>query len=302
MDRFLCLALVTVALALAGCQGRPVGMTAQQGSSVVIPLSDATNPDAAAYGGTTAPDYQRGTLIFRLDGPTGMELVTRAATVVTPASSSKASKDGLNFVVPRQIMVLVDVPTNAPLGAHSLHVVRRRVEGGVPVEYPGPGYAGQLTVLPNQIDVGGTLVTGQSTPFHYYGGGWWPIGNASIANVLPRPELQLAIYPEVHSIELQVDYPAGVIDVQDSFQTIHNTVPINERGVVWHDDDGVGRVVISGAATTPGRAIDQLSLVFTLDNGATAILDPEDVTLTVLEATDADGAPVSATAEVLGVF
>lgn len=297
-------------LSLAACQGRPVPLAVQAGSSIVIPLENgALFQGSVGYGGTEVEDFQRGTLIYQLDGPGGFELVTRGTSAVMPPPSSTLAKDGLTFVPPLQLVSLVDIPDDAPLGTHSLHVIVRRMEDGVPVESAGPAYAGAITILPKELEVdlggGPVTVTGEPTPFERrlcaFGNCTWLESASFVSDIVPRPELQLQLSQSVWSFEIELEYPPDVIDVVDAFQSLWIWVPANERGLVWFDDDGNGTVRISGAATGTGT-FDLISLVFELDDGANAILDPEDTTATVLRATDADGNPLAATAAVAGVF
>ena len=73
---------------------------------------------------------------------------------------------------------------------------------------------------------------------------------------------------------------------------------MNDRALVWINDNGlVGpntrQLAVSAASTHPGVAIDQISIVFELDGPASVALDPNGVTLNLIKATDASGAPLA---------
>jgi len=125
----------------------------------MVPLAAELPSDQIGYGGAHYIDYQRGQLVYRLDGPTGMELTTLGTSAVIAAPNAEAATT--LFWFERQIFSLVDLPANAPVGTHTLHVTRRRIEGGVPVETAGPSYPGEITILPNQLTVPLPGVSGQ---------------------------------------------------------------------------------------------------------------------------------------------
>src|SRR5262245_54574068 len=149
------LGLVLVALGLAACQGQTLPLSAQAGSTSAIPLPNTATTGAGGvigYGSSVVDDLQRGELAFRLDGTSGFELVTRGTTALSPVPASSMARDGsFAFAPPAQVFVMLDIPANAPLGTHSLSIIRRRIENGVPVEYPGPSYAGQIAILPASL-------------------------------------------------------------------------------------------------------------------------------------------------------
>jgi hypothetical protein len=309
--RILC--LVVAAAGLAACQGRVLPMSAQAGSSIVIPLTNTATTGAGGtigYGGTLVDDLQRGELVFRLDSASGFELVTRGTTALSPVPASSMARDGsFAFAPPAQVFVMLDIPSNAPLGLHSFNVTRRRIENGVPVIYPGPSYAGQIAILPASLQVpvsgGGTqTVTGQPTAFERYlclfGNCNWGDVSLDVPIVVPNPELQIGLTPAPWSIELAITYPAGVINVLEAYQTAWFTTPLNSRGLVWLDDSGTGTLHVSGVATNGTYALDRLSLAFELDG--TAILDPSNVSVSIVKATDANGANVATTATVVGIY
>lgn len=60
--------------ATIGCQGRIAPPSAQAGSTVVIPLDGGPFGDEFGYDGEISEDYQRGTLVYQLDGPGGFAL------------------------------------------------------------------------------------------------------------------------------------------------------------------------------------------------------------------------------------
>ncbi|MCI0636440.1 MAG: hypothetical protein L0206_21360 [Actinobacteria bacterium] len=285
------IALALAACSVPACQGRIAPLSAQQGSTILIPLMGDPAPEVVGYGGTLQEDYQRGTLVYQLDGPGGEELVTRASSAVLPSPSAAITRDQ-----PRpksQIVSLVDIPEKAPLGTHTLHVVRRRIEGGEPVDYPGPAYNGPLTILPQSliIDVDGTPVEvfGETTPFERWDGTGWVDATDDVPFAIPRPELRITLANNVRAVELRVDYDPSVVDVVDAFEP--PVLFTSRLATVWYQDDEAGTVRVSAVA--PSTAFFRVSLVYTLVDGASAILDPADVDVTIEGAWDQNGSPIT---------
>jgi len=299
------LACVAMALGIAACQARPVPLAARAGTSITILLQSTDNPlrsvptqplsARAAYGGSVVPDLQRGTMIFTFDtcdpAQNTCELETQGASAVLPAPSSKAAADGALGAAPGQVVVLLHIPPDAPVGPNTMSITKRL--GGV--DSPGPGYWGDIEVLPPALDPGTGDPIDNPTPFERLLGCSVSVCDASddIPKVTPRPEVQIGMTPAPSSVELRVTYPASVINVRDAFQTVGQQVPLNDRGLVWYLDDGGGTLTIHAAATTPGAVLDTISFVFELENGVTTPLLANQVVPTVVKAADANGIPMS---------
>ena len=288
---------IAVLSIVLGCQGKVLPLSAQAGSTILIPLTG--EGENVGYGGTAGEDYQRGTLVYQLDGPGGFELATRASSAVVPVASASA---GLGFEPKRQVVSLVDIPTNAPVGTHTLHVKRRRIESGTPVDYTGPDYHGEITILPNEVEfeVSGTPVTsvGAPTPFERWNCDTPPCvwTNVDVESAIPMPELRLAyesLETPLAAVELEVAYPAEVINVFDVYALPN--ISINHSAVLWYDDDAENGVLRIGASMVSPYPVVEIGISFHLDQGATAILDPDEVVVTVEGAWDSDGSPISAT-------
>jgi|GEM_PF-6520770 len=277
------------AAAALGCQGEVLPLSAQAGSTVLIPLSGDPAAGMVGYGGTAHEDYQRGRLVYQLGGPGGFELVTRATAAALPVPNAQLSKT----VAPqRQIVSLVDIPADAPVGTHTLHVVRRRSEGGVSVDYAGPPYFGELTILPHELEVDGfaSSFLGAPTPFSRWLFGAFRDASDQAYVAIPLPELRIRLSADVAAAELRIEYPADVIDVFDVFEP-----PVfvsSDLATVWYEDDSANGVVDVGAvaSTAPFRV---LSLAFSLDDGSAQILDPADVRVFVEGAWSAAGTPLA---------
>jgi hypothetical protein len=165
------------------------------------------------------------------------------------------------------------------------------------VDYPGPSYAGQLTILPNELtfDVNGSpqTVIGAPTPiekfFCLFGSCSWSDATPQVLHALPLPELAITLNPAVSALELDVDYPDDVIEVEDVYE------PPGERAAklarVWSTNAGPGSLQI-GAVAGLGP-FSTVTLSFSLVDGEAAILDPADVIVTVVGAWNASGAPIS---------
>lgn len=288
--------LAALILALAACQGRPVPLAAQAGSTVVIPLQGLTSTTVVGYGGETLEDFQRGTLVFRLDGPSGMELLTRGTSAVAAAPTTAAARGEL-LATPLEVVALVDIPAGAPEGPHTLYVTRRRIENGAPVEYAFPGYSGTLTILPEHVVAGGQTETGARTPFEAYSCG--PLGcgfgdvSTSLPGVIPEPELRVRLNLAVSAVELTLSYPSDVIEVRDVLEPPVG-LRVNELASVWHvelDPENPG--TLSVKAVAGALPFTTLSLVFGLLDGGAAILDPNDIGVSVQKAFNASGSPLT---------
>jgi hypothetical protein len=295
MPRWDVFAVGWAALAALACQGNVLPLSAQQGSTVLIPLTGDPAQGVVGYGGTLREDYQRGTLVYQLDGPGGDELVTRASTAVLPAPNAEIASG----LMPQRLHVsLVDIPLDAPEGAHSLHVVRRRIEGGTAVDHQdAPPYKGELTILPQQVDVDGPpfVSEGAPTPLARWACQPAPCGFKSITNAhiaIPFPELRVTFSAFVSAAEVRFEYPSDVIDVFDAFEPPQGAS--THLATVWHQDDP-GNEVVRVGAVAPLAPFRMLSLAFSLDDGASEILDPADVNVVVERAWDAQGelVPVS---------
>lgn len=290
------LAVLSLTIAgVAACTGRPVGLSAQAGSSVLIPLRGIADLTLIGFGGADAPDYQRGQLVFRLDGPTGLELVTRATSAVAAASTTKAARTGTGGG-PWQIVSLVDVPAGAPLGTHTLHIVRRRIENGTPVEYAFPAYPAEIQILPSQVAAGAETVTGAPTPFEADVLGTWLDQSASMPDVTPDPQLRFQLngptpQTQIWAAELTVTYPPAIADVLDVVEPPASRT--QNLATVWFQETTAGtlRIKVVGQKAQ----FKSLALVFALDDGSAAILDPNTVSVTVDKAFNESGSPVSAT-------
>lgn len=306
VSKLSCVALVA-ATALA-CQGRLLPMTAQVGSTVLIPLGD---PDVAdlAYGGTAVgTDYQRGTLVFRLtdgyggsvimDGGSPVELTTRLTTVVTP-SPRAAGGGGLGTTGRAQVVAIVDIPASVQPDRYGLQVVRK-TEQSTEVVLPTDTFRSELEILPASIESppsSGNYVAGQSTPFEGWGGtSWLTASQSDLDQTIPRPAIHLFLdrscdappcstTRRFSTAEFELTYPSGTIDVADA------VAPAGDRTTVWLDDNGTGTVKVGLA--DPNGDLSAVDLVFTLDDGSTAILDLANVSVTLLGATDQDGVDLS---------
>lgn len=300
--------LALVALAALGCTGKVLPLSAQAGSTVAIPLGGARDLGPVGFGGADVSDPQRGEIVYRLDAPAGpVELVTRASTALGGhAGAGVARSGGLLY----QVVSLVDVPSDAPLGTHPVDVLHRRRDPatGARLETPIP-YEGELSVLPAAIEVAGPAgtetIAGAPTPFEAWicnaatgTCDWQRLFAALVSSAVPDPALRLALDAAVWAVELEVTYPQDVIDVVDVYET--PLARVNRRATVWHADDGAGRVVLSAAASV--AAFRSLSVAFALDDPAAALLDPAEVSVRVLRAWDRDGREVAVGASVGRVF
>ena len=291
--------LLPLTWAAFACQGQNLAQTAQRGSTIAITLggsqSGSTQSLVVGYGGTAFTDYQRGEMVYRLDGYEGPELVTRATTTLLAHPASSSARAGLGFdplASGQQHVSIVDIPGDAPLGTHSLYMMRRV---GVSLLEVGV-HPAEIQILPASIWVdtgsGPEEIVGTPTQFAswlcFLGCGWMD-QTATIPEVVPDPQLRMVLSSGVQAVKLEVDYPFQVIDVLGAIQastTLDNYL-LDDHAIVWFEDDGNGTAIIEAAST--GQPIDAVSLVFGLDDGASQILDPADVAPSEMAAYDEDG-------------
>lgn len=300
--------LVTLAaLVSLGCMGRVLPQSAQAGATVAIPLGAPNAISPVGFGGTDLADPQRGELVYSLDTPSGsVELTTRASAAIGTHAGSAVARG--NFLL-YQVISLVDVPSDAPLGTFPVDVVWRHPDPGTGETLETPlDYEGELSVLPPSIEVTGPsgteTIAGAPTPFEAWtcplGGdcSWTEIDPSTLRSVVPDPAVRLNLDTAVWAVQLDVSYPPGVVDVLDVYETPLQRV--NRRATTWFEDDGSGAVALSAAAT--GGSFETLSVAFALDDPDAAILDPAEVSVSVVRAWDEDGNEVPASASVGEIF
>lgn len=307
------LAVLFFAATWVGCVGYPVPLSAQAGSTIAIPIAAGGGGSAVAppigYGGKAYTDYERGKMVYQLDGAGGFELDTRVTVAVTPHSSSAMAGSGSGNGSPPEIISIVDIPADAPEGTHSLYVIRRMPDG---TEFPGPSYDPEIEILPHSIDLtDGETIVGAVTPS--------ALANCSmncgfsqfIDDVVPRPRIRLNLNGNgstIGAFELDLSYPASVIDIVDAYEETNvNVTPINKTSTVWLQDDGAGLAHVSGVAHPDytGSGVQRIvEVVFTLDNGNAPldlVADPGAVQASLV-AYDMDGNQISgAAATVVGI-
>ena len=300
-------------LAIAGCMGNPIPLSAQAGSTIVVPYSSSDFDvfefvDPVGFGGTEVEDPQRGTLVLQLDSFGGFELTTRlglnaAAPVEAPVGAGAAGWGS-------QLLLVVDIPTDAPLGTHDLVLVNRRVEGGVPVDTQITPSPGAIRILPTVVDAGGELVTGAATPGQFFspGAGFLPLkdfvdldGDGELdnffENAVPEPSFGVQVSTPTGQVppgsaprliayaSVDVTYPAGVIDIERVVATYPND------GLVWFEDDQLGNLTVYGLSLKKRGAtgLGPFRVVFSLDDPDAALLDLASVGATLDTARDQFG-------------
>lgn len=307
------LGIALVAAVGAGCASYPVPLSAQAGSTIVIPLvaTGAGNTVVVGFGGFSYTDHQRGTMVYQLDGPGGFELETRFSIAAEPHGASVIAGGGAAFGNPPQILSVVDIPEDAPEGTHTLHVIRRLPSGE---EFPGPTYDPVIKILPHSVDTTdqSETIVGDYTPSALANCtlqcGWAHLTDDGV----PRPRLRISIAgagSQIGAFEMDVSYPDAVIDVVDALDVANkNFKPANDTGTIWIDDDGAGLAHVAAFAHPDAAGFGlntwNVEVVFVLDNGGAQILDlAQDPVAVAVTAYDVDGSPIpGATASVVGIF
>ena len=274
-------ALCTVMLTTLACTGKPVQLTAQAGSTIVIPLNlgaradNALGLDHIGYGvtlpqgmaGTEYSDPQRGKLVVELEGSGGRTLLTRWVFLADPPAGSKLEQ--IRTWAGREVFLVADIPADLS-GVFSLELYWERFN---PEAQPGQEnerelalgepYFGQMTIIPSPLiidhdDDPGTAdrtFTGTSTPFLYAEGlNDWNYGSYGFQpeNAIPLPSFGIEIHepaaPASHGgswlayAEIDVTYPEDTISIQDV------VLSESHRGRVWwvdHLQSGSLRVYVT---------------------------------------------------------
>lgn len=330
---------MTFLLALA-CSGQPVSVTVQAGGTVMVPLTVESEMNGAvtvaSYGtahwwldGTRFEDPQRGELVLLLDDGDGdpsndVELVTRGVFVAeAPVESAERN---LQTGFGRRLLLVADVPVDAPLGTYPLRLLHRRVVDGQTVESQPlqdavsgdpVDYFGELKILPPSIPIqlpDGTTETavGAASPdlLYFYNGDTIFFGQAGLGPEMAMPAQAFSIavtfdtaaagsgqYPGY--LKLAVDYPASVIDIQKV------VLAEGSQGHAWFEDDGEGQLTVHGVAfqkvNYATMGVGPIQVVFSLDDAETAVLDPADLSIEVVAAADSLGEPIDPVAWGLSV-
>jgi hypothetical protein len=284
-------ALALVAVVAVACQAPMLPLSAQQGSSALIPIGtiNEVSTGKIGYGGSLKADLQRGSLVYRLDAAGGLVLPTYTTTLIPATPGSSFGIGGNSNTASWMAVSLVDIPVNAPLGSHSLYVTHE-VAGLVEVV----PYLGTIKILPSSITVdleGGGTETINGAPTRISGAlvGGGPFGGfgSYSAAIVPNPQLLLGGSTVAHAVELEVSYPTAIMDVSDVFERTGPSRGTGHPALVWfHDDAAAGRVSIT-AVSASDAALSPLAVAFKLTG--TTRLNPTAVTVTVGLATDVNG-------------
>jgi hypothetical protein len=303
--------LTLLAAAVLACQGPTAPRVVEQGGTLTIPLTGDPNfgapldPNARiAFGGRDFSDPQRGELVFTLVDSSGSpvgELVTRLTTAVqTHHAAPLSTRAGLSILggvlaafPGTEYVSIVDVPDDAPLGSWMLSITRRVGSGTSAATYPFGQYRYPITIVsrttptPMPTPFQSLLCTGSSCTN-------WSFDLATMADIVPRPEIRISLAPAVWSADVSVRFPDASMIVRDAVE-VPSSLP-NHAALVWHTlsagqvAPGVREVVVSAAGQR--RELGTLSVVFELKPGA-APITLEDLQVEVPKAADADGSPVA---------
>jgi hypothetical protein len=306
------IALFAGLAAAAGCSNQPLPLSAQAGSTIVIPI-DPQPPASLGYGGTELADPQRGSLVYVLcegdpgppvplpvcDPPGDCELTTRFSLLAEHDPRSANARDAV-IGARAQAFSVVDIPSDAPPGEHALCVVRRDAQGiDHPVELVAPSAwepTFTLRILPASVPVDGEPpVVGAPNPsevWSWFSQSWVPKQDA-LPQLAPEPTLDIRFVESpgsevpvpLHAVDLVVVYPENVIDA------VRAVPPTGLRNAsFWIQPIAPGWIRIRGAA---GDAFDELGLVFRLNAPATP-LEVDDVQVALLATGDRNGAALTA--------
>jgi hypothetical protein len=279
---------------VVGCQGPTLPLSAQQGSSILIPIGnvDTVEVGLIGYGGTLQQDRQRGQLNFFLDGPNGTPLVTRATSIVEAPRQSPLGRATFTFsgeVAAFMVVSLVNIPATAAVGDHDLYVARQR-GSEPPEEVP---YAGRIKILPSPdavTGIAGAVSSFIGSPLENGG----PFGDLTYfaPNMLPDPMILIAFDQPLHAARLQVYVPPSMATIVDAIDPIQRGRSAAHPALVWTETSTPGTLIVSAIASRDDLPIHRLAIVFKL-NSSSAPLSPSDVVASIALATDELGAAIS---------
>jgi hypothetical protein len=254
----------------AGCQGRPIPMAAARGTTALIPIGGGGNATGEGqwmgYGTANVEDRQRGRLRIFLDSDPDVELTVRGVARVSADRASPAGLSvGADYGLGDQVVAMVDIPTNAPLGDFYLYALRYTYQwnGSAWVEQElvgqGPDYQGSLEILPE---------VRSPTPLEAHLLGTWHDITASIPDFVPHPKLRFVVQSGptlLGATQFTVTYPSSRV-------LIHGVVaePIAQDDVDWGKSALISYTqpsadVIDVQAVAPtGAARPAFAIIFTL--------------------------------------
>lgn len=291
------LALLGIGAAAAlSCSGASVPLSAQKGSTILIPIGGIADEDAGTigFGSQVYEDRQRGALVFKLGGPTGPELVTRVVTALSGPLASQhgiASPFGFNTDL---IVAMIDIPDTPAIteGSHGLTIVRRL--GGV--DHPGPVYDGQISILPAMVPAGTQTIVGTPTPFEAIGVDISTV----VRNAVPDPQAIFAVTgaPAVHAVEMEITFPTSLVTIRDVTEAVlsggsgyYDGVSESHRAHAWWKTLSAGRIAVG--MLSPDRPLRGLSVVFALKAAATEPVAPSVFAISNVRAYGVNGDAVS---------
>ena len=283
--------ILGIVLFAVSAQAGPVSLTAEIGSTLVVPIGDeASAQNAAGYAGSaTGPDPQRGEIVYSISGGqlrAPVDLITQATFLAPVSPKSSLFDDPVSARLYRgKVVSLVRVPTNRGLSAGDGYELHARVVRGTsvtPLEYSAslslsmasPGQRANI-----------------SAPWDFILS-WLPAKASTrspagfdLSLSVPRPALQLQWSwsggPEIRGtppelddgankilgVQLVVHYPRRLIRVARVFP------PVGRELAIWSQDDHTGELAIQ-AVSRDGLSLDHLEVAFDLDGDRP--LDPAD--------------------------
>lgn len=306
--------IVLLAIVAIACQGRPIPLAAVRGTSVLIPIGGGgvatLEGFQMGYGSPTNPDWQRGRLRIWLDSdysadpsPPDFELSVRGAARVRPDRSSPAGlSEGEDYWLGDQVVVVVDVPANAPLGNFDVYAARyiRQWDGSdwdqEVATTPAPTYSGSLEIVDG---------VGVPTSLEAYLFGGWHDVTANIPGFVPYPKFRFVVQSSttpIGSARFTVTYPSSRL-------LIHGIVaePIDADSIDWgpsalisYSEPMPGVLDVSCVAPE-GVVQPAFGIVFKLTHPSDppasggGPVTPANFTFSNVQAWDLSGAPLSPT-------
>jgi len=303
------LLVVSIALGIGACAGSPVSLTAQRGSSILIPIgpyhwptSDVIigfgrpqQPGGGASGGAWA-DPQRGELEFYVDDGLGAGeiFLLRATSTSNPSLASPYARAPGIGNRNTEVVALLDIPVDAPLGQQTLRY-RNKQDPSVSIS------VGSIWVLPREVLLceapscgapsGTPVVTGQPSPF--------VVGGSDISGVVkrtkPDPQLIIPFPVTAHAVELNIVFPVNkgqIVDVYENRSDRSTDLALTSL----HSCSGPGCLgsYTVKAVAAHASGIDSLALVFQLSGSTPVNLGPPggDVIVFTIVARDQFGNPI----------
>ncbi len=303
-------AVALLALATIACQGQPVPLAAARGTTVMIPVGSGGynfgEGSLMAYGTEGDLDYQRGRLRLWLRIPPAddRELEVRGIARVSPDSASRAGLSlGADWELPGQVVVLADIPVDAPVGVWPVDVYRHLYQWNSATSTwdeelaptgAAPAYQFELEVLPE---------VRSPTPLQGFALGNTHDVSDEVLDFKPLPKLRFSLNPNsAGAINFTVSYPSNRALIRAVLaEPLADTDAWASKALISYSEPTPGTLAVSCVVPT-GVSTPAFGIVFELTHPTDpppvgGPLAPSDFVISGVQAWNVSGASISASVQ-----